>query len=76
MKLKLKLWQKTFLGVMIDDKLNWKSHINHVASKMSMFIAILYKAQHFLNQKSLCALYYSLIIPYITYCVEVWGNAY
>lgn len=27
-----------FLGVMIDDKLNWKSHINYVKSKMFLQI--------------------------------------
>ena len=30
-----------FLGVQIDDKLNWKAHITHICSKVSKSIAIL-----------------------------------
>ena len=37
-------------------------------------IAIMYKMKPFLDQKSLHILYCSLILPYINYCVEVWGN--
>lgn len=44
MELKLKEYENKFLGVIIDDKLSWKSHINHVKTKMSKTIAILYKA--------------------------------
>lgn len=65
-----------FLGIFIDDKLNWKTHINYVKSKMSKVIAILYKAQVFISQHSLVVLYHSLLIPYMTYCIEVWGNTY
>ena len=43
---------------------------------MSKIIAILNKTKYILCQKSLYLLYCSLIVPYITYCVEVWGNAY
>uniref|UniRef100_A0A0E9TS32 Uncharacterized protein n=1 Tax=Anguilla anguilla TaxID=7936 RepID=A0A0E9TS32_ANGAN len=43
---------------------------------MSKTIAILYKTKDILNQKSLYILYCSPIVPYITYCVEVWGNTY
>ena len=35
--------ENTFLGVIIDDKLCWKSHINTVKTKMSKTIAILYR---------------------------------
>lgn len=64
--------ENKFLGIIIDNKLNWKSHINHVVAKISRSISILHKAQDMLNQKSLYMLYYSLIVPYMTYCVEVW----
>ena len=72
-----RVYDSTFLGVIIDHNLSWKPHINHIKSKtneMSKSIAILNKAKNILNQKSLLMLYGSLIVPYITYCVEVWGN--
>ena len=34
------------LGVMIDDKLNWKEHIKMIKSKISKTTAIIYKASH------------------------------
>lgn len=45
-------------------------------SKTEKSIASLYKTAVFLNQASLQILYYSLILPYFTYCVVVWGNTY
>ena len=68
--------ENKFLGVIIDDKLCWKSHINNVKLKLSKTIAILNKTKFIFSQKAMFLLYCSLIVPYITYCVEVWGNAY
>lgn len=63
-----------FLGVVIDNKLNWKSHINILKSKISKIVAILYKIKPCVNQNALYILYNSLILPYLNYCVEIWGN--
>ena len=65
-----------FLGVLIDSKLCWKPHINYIKTKISKSTAILYKVKDFLNKCSLYMLYNSFILPYITYCAEVWGNTY
>lgn len=64
------------LGVIIDNKANWKPHISHVRSKVSRSIAIIGRARQVLNPKSLRMLYCSLVLPYFTYCVEMWGNNY
>ena len=71
-----RVYENKFLGVILDDKLCWKPHINNVKTKMSKTIAIFYKAKDVLNKKSLNTLYCSLLLPYMTYCVEIWGNAY
>ena len=34
------------------------------------------KLRHYINLKLLTQLYYSLIYPYLTYAILVWGNAY
>ena len=65
-----------FLGVIIDSKLNWSDHITYIKNKISSSIGILTKTRRFLNKKSLRNLYYSFLYPYLTYCVEVWGNAH
>ena len=65
-----------FLGIIIDCKLNWKAQVANVRSKISKTIAILYKIKDIINKNSLYTLYCSLVLPYLTYCVEVWGNTY
>ena len=65
-----------FLGVMIDNKLNWKEHINAINNKISKSIAIIYNASKVLNTNSLYTLYCTLILPYLNYCAENWGNTY
>ena len=66
----------TFLGVVIDYKLNWKSHILSVRSKLSKCYAIMYRASSLINKHGMHILYYSLFMPYIVYCAEAWGNTY
>ncbi len=65
-----------FLGVFIDEKLNWKKHIDHVASKISKGLCALGRVRNIVPTKSLLMLYYALIYPYLTYCNIVWGSAY
>ena len=52
-----------FLGVTIDDQISWKSHIKHVQAKVSRSIAVLNKAKHVLDYKSLHILYCSIVLP-------------
>jgi Skp family chaperone for outer membrane proteins len=65
-----------FLGVIIDDKLSWKSHINHICNKVSKGIGIIIRARQLLYGESLQTLYNALIKPYFTYCITIWGNTY
>ena len=65
-----------FIGILIDEKLNWKDHIANVKSKLSKSTAILYKCSHVIDSQSMHILYSSLFLPYISYCSEIWGNTY
>ena len=56
-----------FLGVVIDDKLNWKSHILSIRSKLSKCCAIMYRISSLVNKHGMHILYYSLFMPYIAY---------
>jgi hypothetical protein len=64
-----------FLGVILDSKISWKDHILHLSKKIARSIGILTIARKVLDQKSLITLYYSLIYPYLTYCILIWGNS-
>ena len=71
-----RVYEIKFLGVTLDNKLCWKPHINYLCTKMSRSIGILAKIKYILNPKALHTLYCTLILPYLNYCVEVWGNTY
>ena len=68
--------EATFLGVILDEHLTWKSHIHNVARKVSKAVGIIYKSSFCLNNSSLRILYFSLIYPYLFYCVSVWASTY
>ena len=63
-----------FLGVVLDTKLTFRDHVKLVRNKLSKSSGIIYKL-NFLPKNILINLYYCLIYPYITYCIEVWGAA-
>ena len=63
-----------FLGVVLDDKLQWNQHIKRIENKILQGIGMMYQSKGRLNAKSLLILYNSIIFPYLYYCVEVWGN--
>ena len=65
-----------FLGVLLDNKLNWKKHIDYASRKLSRGIAMISKAKKYLNGDSLVTLYYSFIYPYMCYCNLIWGSTY
>ena len=65
-----------FLGVIIDEHLNYHSHISHIKSKVARGVGILCRARKFFDSKTLQDLYYSFIHPYLNYCVEIWGNTH
>lgn len=65
-----------FLGVLIDKKFKWKSHIAYVRNKICKNIAVLSKVKFMLNYKAMRILYCSFILQYMMYCLEVWGNSY
>ena len=66
----------TFLGVIIDNKLQWKDHISYVCKKISITIGILRILKHSFPLHILRMLYMSLIFSYINYCNTVWGSAH
>ena len=62
-----------YLGITIDHKLNWTSHIAHVKNKISKGVGIMLRARNYVTKNCLKTLYYSYIYPYLIYCIEIWG---
>ena len=65
-----------YLGIYIDKNLNWAPHIQHINSKISKNLGILFRLRHFLTLNTLKQIYYSLIYPYLHYGIMSWGNTY
>ena len=63
-----------FLGIHIDKYLQWNTHIEYVNKKVSKCVGILNKLKYYVPLSALVTLYNSLILPYLSYCVPVWGN--
>ena len=68
--------QVKFLGVLLNENLSWKPHINHIRKKISKSIRIIYRARFNLSPSTKLSLYYSLIYPYLNYCNIVWSTTY
>ena len=72
MKLKCKNYTK-YLGVLIDENLSWKNHKDFVISNTIGMIA---KLRHFIRWSVLIYIYKLIIVPYLTYGLNTWGNAF
>ena len=60
-----------FFGIILDNKLNWNTHIAYIQKKIAKGVGILLKARKVLKRSVLHQLYYSYIFPYLIYCSEV-----
>ena len=63
-----------FLGVILDSRMTFKSHVYQIASKLSKGVGIMSRVKHSLYSESLKTVYNALIKPYVTYCIIIWGG--
>ena len=64
-----------FLGIIIDNRLNFSEHVRYTCNKISKTIGIMKRLSSFVPAAVLRTLYNSLVLPYLTYGVELWGAA-
>ena len=55
-----------YLGVLIDDNLNWKQQIKEQCSN---------QLKHFVDEQTLRFVYHCLIYSHLQYCISSWGTA-
>ena len=63
-----------FLGVLLDERLSWESHISVVENKVSKNIGILHKAKNIFSKGGLKTLYFSFLHSYLNYGNIAWGS--
>ena len=61
-----------FIGVNIDNKLNWKTHISCVGVKNAREIGVLVKARKYFDNDCMMKLYNAFVHPYLKYCSHTW----
>ena len=63
----------SFLGIMLNKTLSWKSHIAIVSNKISKVFGILYRFNHVIPEYVLFTLHNALIVSHINYGLLLWG---
>jgi hypothetical protein len=64
---------KNVLGIILDEELKWRVHIDAQCKNISKSIALLRCAKSFVNLETLITMYNSLVLPHFTYCSTVWS---
>ena len=63
-----------YLGIKIDQYLNWQDHINNIAIKLNKANAMLYKVRQFVNEKTLISIYHAIFDSHLNYASIVWDQ--
>lgn len=62
-----------YLGLIIDEELNWKQHHEFLRKKLTPFLFVLRRTRYSLSFKTKLSLYYSYIHSHLSYLVSIWG---
>ena len=63
-----------FLGITIDDELNWRSHINNLHSKLQANKRMLMLARNLISKANMRLLYYAHVYSHLMYGLTSWGS--
>ena len=64
-----------YLGLLIDDKLSFKTHIDDLCNSLIKYVGIFYRLRNSLPLGVALQLYYSLVYSKISYGMEIYGMA-
>ena len=62
-----------FLGVWVDDHLNWNTHLNKLLSKLKCGLGMLHRSRNLLSCRAKKLLYYGQFHSHLCYGLGVWG---
>ena len=63
-----------YLGIKIDENLNWHQQINNVAVKLNRANAMLSQVRHFVDKKILKLIHHAIFEPHLFYFCLVWAQ--
>ena len=64
-----------FVGHVLDDKLSWQGHVDHISKKLASANFAINSSKHFLPLKVRLSLYHSLFDSHLNYGNLLWGCA-
>ena len=65
-----------FLGLHIDEKLDWHEHINKCKNKLTSALYVINKVNSYLPVSAFKTIYYTLVYPYLTHGIILWRSTY
>ena len=63
-----------YLGIKIDENLNWKQHIHNIAIKLNRANALLSIIRNYVNKHILRTIYFATFDSQINYANRIWGQ--
>ena len=63
-----------YLGILIDNKLNWSHQTKAVKLKVSRGIGLLHSTKFLIPNSLICNIYFSFIQSHLTYGISAWGS--
>jgi len=64
-----------FLGLMVDNTLSWKPHIDHFINKLSTACYVIRSVKPCVNTNAIIMIYHSLFHTVMSYGIIFWGNS-
>jgi hypothetical protein len=64
-----------FLGIMLDHRCTWYSHINSVCSRIQSFVYALWRLVKISNVSTALQAYHGYVVSLLRYGIVVWGNS-
>lgn len=64
-----------YLGVVIDNVLGFREHIDTLCSKLRKLMYVFKTVRCVLDTKWLKSVYFALVQSVLTYCITIWGGA-
>ena len=64
-----------YLGLLIDDKLNWSAHAQYPPLQLAKCCSMLYQVRGYVTKQTLIMLYHSFACSRIRYGITAWWTA-
>ena len=65
-----------YLGMHLDDQLNWNDHVTHVKNKFTQLKSAMHYISKFIDNQQANDIYHAYVYPHITYGLELYGLTY